>query len=174
MIVIIVVSCKGKAGKEGGEEDITSMATVSASSFIPDNDKKGLKYRPNLVVDRNLATAWGENEVGPGIGEWIGFGFPETVVVTKIGMIPGYDKIGEGKVGDKFYKNLRVKEAKIYFSDGTYEIAAFNDDRKMQYYKFKKPHKTTKVKIFISKVYSEGAKYRDTHISEIEIWGYKK
>ena len=177
-VIAMLLSCKagekGDTTAKGGGENLTSLASVGASSYIPDNEKKGWKYRPYLVVDRDPSTAWGENEFGPGVGEWICFSFPDPVVVTRIGMIPGYDKIINDEAGDRFYRNLRVKEVKVYFSDGTYEIASFKDERAMQYYDFKKPHETSKLKIYISKVYSEGAKNQNTHISEIEIWGHKK
>lgn len=77
------------------------------------------------------------------------------------------------KIGDRFYKNLRLKKARIVFSDGTAIDKDFLDNRAMQYVKIRNS-RTSYVKIVVEDVYREGDSKLDLAISEIKVWGYEE
>lgn len=152
-------------------EDITHKAKATASSSLPDDKKRGWIYGPENVVDGDRETCWSEGKDGDGVGEWIKLSFPEKVVVTRIGVIPGYDRIYRDDVGDRFYKNNRVRELRIEFSDGTTQSLRFKDSRDMQF--FDLPEKETRyLRLTVAGVYTAGAKWADCCISEIRVEGY--
>jgi len=152
-------------------EDITSEAKVLASSSLPDDKNHGWTYGPASAVDGDKETCWSEGDDGDGVGEWIKLSFPEKVVVTRIGVIPGYDRIFRDDVGDRFYKNNRVRELRVEFSDGTTQSLRFKDSREMQF--FVVPEKETRyLRFTVAGVYTDGAKWADCCISEITVEGY--
>jgi LysM repeat protein len=89
--------------------NLTSLATVSASSFLP-TDRWG-QYQPWMATDGALGTAWVEGVVGSGVGEWMMLSFPGSVEVHSISMDIGYDKNA-----DVFSKNNRIKRVTLIFS----------------------------------------------------------
>ncbi|PIU67790.1 MAG: hypothetical protein COS84_03460 [Armatimonadetes bacterium CG07_land_8_20_14_0_80_40_9] len=141
--------------------------SASASSSLSPTQSL---HSPWQVIDGDKETAWNEGVEGSGRGEWIRLDFPSPRDVIKVGVIPGFNKIKEDKWGDRFYKNNRVKEAILIFSDGTSRLVKFKDSREMQYIYFSPPVKTSFVKLVIEDIFP-GSKYDDTAISEIEVWG---
>jgi len=165
--VILIGGCK-----KSKEVELTGEAELSVSSSLPPDEEKGWTYDAENLRDKDRNTAWMEGAKGPGIGQWVSFVFPDMVTVTKIGIIPGYDRVEADAIGDRFYKNCRVKEIEVLFSDGEVLKFSLKDKRKMQYFKVPKI-KTRFVKITITDAYTEGARWNDNGMSEVEIWGFK-
>ncbi len=167
IVLLIFFGYKYYVNSYKGEHKIKEVI-ITASSY--DIEKNGVSYSPSNVYDGKRETAWAEGVEGDGIGEYLIFKFKYPVYVTKIGVIPGYDKKMDDKFGDRWYKNPRIKKAKLVFSDGSFMILNLRDSREMQYFKI---NKTTKyIKFIILDVY-KSQKWHDTSISEIEIWGIK-
>jgi len=152
-------------------QNITYFAKAKASSALSPSIFGD--YEPANVLDGVASTCWAaswvDGDANVGIGTWIKLSFPKEVKVTRIGLIPGYDRYEED-IGDRFYLNLRVRRARLEFSDGSSQKVSLRDTREMQYFDVA-PVTTSFVKIVIEDVYSERAKDQDLCISEIEIQG---
>jgi len=139
-----------------------SAANISVSSQLIENNRPSDAYRAGHLADGKDSTCWAEGAEGPGIGEWVQFGFdaPKTVKALKI--IAGYPKTPA-----VFQANNRVKKIMIVFSDGESQTATLADQKDFQRVLFDRDKPTRFVKLVIMEVY-KGAKYDDTCISEIE------
>lgn len=149
-------------------QDLTYLAKASASSYLPASAYND--YIPSNVIDGLSSTCWCENALGNGKGEWINLAFPKEITVISLGIIPGYDWFGSDAIGDRFYLNLRLKKARLYFSDGSSQIIEPSDTRRMQNIRIN-PVKTSYIKLVIEEVYESSAKYDDLCISEIKVQG---
>lgn len=149
-------------------QDITYLSKASASSTLPESSYKD--YLPSNAIDGLSSSCWCEGAVGKGEGEWIKLTFPYDITVTSIGIIPGYDWYGGDAVGDRFYLNLRLKKARLEFSDGSSQTVETTDTRRMQNINLT-PVKTSYVKLIVEEVYSSSAKYDDLCISEFRVQG---
>ena len=90
--------------------------------------------------------------------------FPAPVEVTQFGIVVGYDRDEE-----IFFANHRLRRARLEFDNGTGLVVEFQDQRGMQRINIP-PTLTQTIAIVIEDVYS-GARYDDTPIAEVEIWG---
>ena len=155
----------------------SSMTASSTSSSAPDASGNTISYSAENAVDGQNSTAW--NVDGDGIGQSITLHYDQPITVSRIGMIPGYDKVDSTDGTHRFYQLYVVKKARIEFSDGTSVEANFERDPSMQYTDV--PDTTTDtVKITILDTYPpgnspEGGNYPYTldkaAISEIQVEG---
>lgn len=143
---------------------------ATASSYCT----KGLAapYLPSNVLDGNTATAWVEEEGERCIGQWIKIYLPETKIISRIGICPGYEKI-DPKLGDLFWLNNRLRIAELELSDGGIKELFFEDKKGIKYFEIQPPKKVEWIKLTI-KDYYPGRRWDDMCISEIEIWGYEE
>ncbi len=127
------------------------------------------KYGPRNVIDFSDSTCWAEGESGFGQGCFIKL-YCDEVAVSEIYITNGYCKSKE-----IFYKNNRVKEMKISFSDGTEKNVVLSSEygEHPDHIVLDKPIETTYIKFEIVSVY-EGSAYDDTCISEIAVSGYRQ
>jgi hypothetical protein len=98
--------------------------------------------------------------------------FPQWRYVTRVGVIPGYVHTYPG-YGDLFTVNNRLTAATLSFSNDEERDVTFEESKAMQYTDFDPPIYTNHVKLTI-KGCRRGtyAKWNDTCISEMEVWGY--
>jgi hypothetical protein len=156
--------------------NLSPFAEMSASSVLP-SDRWGT-YHAWSVIDGSLSTPWSEGVDGPGVGEWIMLEFPGAIEIHSIGIAVGYDR-DEGdsfRSPEVFAANNRLQRATLIFSNGEQEKLTFSDTRGVQMIPLARapnPHVTTFIKLVIDKVYP-GARYDDTCIAEIEVWGLVK
>lgn len=154
------------SGPSQEPRNLTAYATVNASSQLP-ADLAGT-YHGWSATDGDAATAWVEGVAGPGIGEWIQLDFPEAVIVSAIGINPGYDASAE-----LFEQNHRVKALTLQFigADGavTDETIALADARGVQQLTLDAPQSARAIR-FIIDDYAPGSLYDDTAIAEIEVY----
>ncbi len=146
--------------KEVFDREDRVFDNASSSSIL--NDSSNMSYDPQNVVDKDYSTKWAEGASGDGIGEWIQVSCTQgDASVSQIKIVNGL-----ATDMDKFYKNNRVKKAKLTFSDGSETTINLDDTASEQVidigYKV-----TSYVRLTILDVYS-GSKYNDTCISEIE------
>ncbi|WBW96508.1 NADase-type glycan-binding domain-containing protein [Oceanirhabdus sp. W0125-5] len=134
---------------------------IYASSVLTEG---GYDYNPYLVDDGAFDTAWVEGTAEDGIGEWIAFESDKEIFVSGIDIRNGY-----GKSSELFKKNNRVKKMEVQLSDGSIYTFDLKDDDWYQSFEFGRKIKTDNIKITILEVY-EGTVYRDTCITEINVW----
>jgi hypothetical protein len=134
---------------------------VTASSNYPPED--GFTYTAQQAIDGKLATSWVEGEDGSGLGAWMKVDFDGEREVTGVkvwgGLWYSYD----------FWTRAnRPKSLEVKFSDGTTEDITFEDKMVAQVVMFKKPHKTTDMRLKITAIYN-GTTWLDTAISEVQV-----
>lgn len=106
-------------GEAPGESSARLTPTgFSASSSISNGHRQ---HAPERAFDGDPATAWNENESGPGDGSWIAATFSDTVTVTRITLTTGYDS-NSRRHGDLFPLNSHLRRVLISF-DGGHTIA---------------------------------------------------
>ena len=96
--------------------NLTSSATVVSSSNLIESN--GTIHPTNYAVDGQMDTAWTEGKKNDGIGEWIELRFPQKMTLTKLCVVPGYNKYRNDKLGDRFYKNNRIRKALLQWNGG--------------------------------------------------------
>ena len=147
--------------------NLSPFATASASSELP-ADRWGT-YHAWAAIDGHEDTPWSEGVAGAGVGEWLMLTFPGEIEVREVRIDVGYDDEGE-----VFWRNHRIKQATLEFSDGTRLPLQFADERGMQAFPLVRapgPNiHTTFVKLTIDEVYP-GSYYDDTCLGELEVWG---
>lgn len=134
----------------------------SSSTLAP---QTGNTYYPDNVTDDDVTTAWVEDGKGYGEGEWIAFSSDTVQCVNGVRIVNGYCKSEEA-----YFNNSRVKEMNIFFDDGSIENIVLDDEfAKYQEYEFTYSRKSQYVRFEIVSTY-KGVKYKDTCISEIEMF----
>jgi len=136
--------------------------TATASSVL---DKKPAKYGPQLAIDGDLATAWNEGVTTEPKGEWLDITFDKPAFVQHVGFVVGYSKYNE-KVGEVWFKNNRIKTARVEYGNGWYYTAAFEDRFDFQYVPARMI--VGKARLTIGEIYP-GLKWDDTPISEVKV-----
>ena len=139
-----------------------SAANVTVSSQLIENNRPSDAYQARHLVDGKDATCWAEGADGPGIGEWVQFGFdtPKTLKALKI-------TAGYTKTQAVYQANNRVKKLMLVFSDGQSQTLNLADQYGPQRVLIDRDKPTRFVKLVIMEVY-KGSRYNDTCISEIE------
>jgi VWFA-related protein len=139
-----------------------SAANITVSSQLIENNRPSDAYQPRYLVDGKDSTCWAEGVDGPGIGEWVQFGFdaPKTLKAMKI--IAGYTKTPA-----VYQANNRVKKLMLVFSDGQSQTVSLADQYGFQRVLIDRDKPTRFIKLVIMEVY-KGSRYDDTCISEIE------
>lgn len=95
--------------------------TVSASSYAPQSQDDGGNptfYYPDHTLDCRSDTSWRtsyRNET-----PWLRYSFDVPVVLTNVGLKPGYDKLDPYTGRDRWYQNWRVRSVRfdVYTVDG--------------------------------------------------------
>lgn len=84
------------------------------------------------TVDGDPTTAW--RTPGSGVGETITFEFAEgPVVITEVGLIPGYAKVDPVDGTDRFFENRRIRAVEWAFDGATTQGQAFSEDPTVQF-----------------------------------------
>ena len=143
----------------------SAEATATAP---PGTDATGavVTYAAANLVDGNPATAW--RVAGAGQGVVLTLRFANPVVVTRIGLIPGYAKIDPADGTNRFLQNRRVR--RVRYGAGTVaQEASFVDRPEMQSIDLRSsPTREVTIQILESSPPGD----RDfTAISEIEVIG---
>lgn len=138
-------------------EDAYSI--VEASSTYNGDRATHIPYN---LLDGNPKTNWTEGASGYGEGEWVDFHFQEKQSVA------GFTIWAGNHYDDSYYvKNARPKTITLTFSDGSTQEYALRDKREEQTFYFDQAAETESVCLTITSVYTDGAIWQDTVISEI-------
>lgn len=139
---------------------VRSAMTARASSILQNKRKK---YGPQLAIDGKLSTSWNEG-VKNEKGQWLDVKLKKPSFVHHVGYIIGYSKYNQ-KVGEVWFKNYRIKTAKIDYGNGWYYNAVFEDKLDYQYVPVRMLVRN--VRFTISDLY-DTLKWKDAPISEVK------
>ncbi|MGH3914079.1 MAG: NADase-type glycan-binding domain-containing protein [Pseudonocardiaceae bacterium] len=92
-------------------------SAVCVSSSSQDRGGNPVTYEPAKAVDGLLDTAWRCD--GDGTGQQLRVSFPGRVILTSIGMVPGYAKIDPYDSTDRYVQNRRISAVGYTFDDGS-------------------------------------------------------
>jgi len=138
----------------GGSVD----ASITASSTLP--PAEGYIYDASMAADGSNHTAWVEGADGIGDYEWIQFIFSKKQEISQMSIVPGY-----ASTNSSYFKNNRVKEFRLEFSDGSKVPFSLSDEMTTHSIMFD-PVNTEYVRIVILDVY-RGSEHNDTAIAEV-------
>jgi hypothetical protein len=144
------------------ETSYRSAANIVVSSQLIEKNRPSDAYQAGHLVDGKDSTCWAEGADGPGIGEWIQFGFDTPKRLKALKIIAGYTKTEA-----VYQANNRVKRLKVVFSDGESQFVELLDQNGFQRVLIDRDKPTRQVRLIIMDVY-KGQKYADTCVSEIE------
>lgn len=136
------------------------IASISSSTSLKN-------YEPKNIYDGDNTTAWAEGAKGSGIGEWIKCEFNSEKTISKIEIVPGFDKMHE-KLNDLWELNNQLKEIQVTFSDGSSQLFSLEKGNRLQSLQLK-PVNTSSVTLTIKSVYN-GTKWDDTVISGVKFY----
>lgn len=147
---------------------------AQADSFLQSNwNKYQENYHPNYAFDGNPKTAWVEGVEGLGEGQGLSWDVSklETVSVVKLRIRNGYQKSAS-----LFKANGSVKDAVLILvgKQQNFQTAQkITLKQEMGWQEFEFPlsdnHGLTHLKLVINSAY-EGKTYKDTCVSDVEIW----
>lgn len=149
-----------------------ALVAIKASSTDQqwqDGSGNVVSYNATNAVDQIPSTAWRPTE-GRNVGEWIEFDLGSATEISRVGLLPGYNKVDAQLDKDWFYNNRRIKTAH-WILDGADPIIQNFDtgDRSVQYVDFER-RSVTNIRVLIAAVTTYG-ELDHTAISEVEAWG---
>jgi len=117
----------------GGEEQagLESIRTSHTAAEAEDACGNTITYEPENAVDGSPTTAWKVG--GTGVEEWIELKYDKPIEVSRVGIIPGYDKIDPCDGTDRFNQYYVIKRARIELSDGSSVEKTFQKEPQMQF-----------------------------------------
>ncbi len=155
-----------------------TVKSCEATSELKATSKDKATYNSSNAIDSNFATAWVEGVDGDGTGECITLYLDGIHKISSVKIYNGYLKTKR-----RYSINGRASKVVIEAGDGYTQTAdlnvmyppeqeiAFSDDELGETeIMFTQPCETDKISITIMGVVS-GTKYKDTAISEIEVYG---
>lgn len=147
------------------QEQELAFSNITASSQL--YDSTGKSYSPHKVIDHDSSTTWAEGVGGFGRNEWIQLDLGQVKTVKRLGIINGLVNSNNG-----YYKNNRLKEARLEFSDGGSMVINLSDNNsgEQQINLGENGVRTSFIRLVILDAY-KGNKFDDTCISTIRAYG---
>lgn len=108
------------AQNEASRSASVSLQNASASALCisatgHDAEDNIFSYEPEKAIDGQPDTAWRCD--GDGVGQRLEISFPNRVVLTSIGIIPGYAKTDPYDDSDRYAQNRRISAVQYTFDD---------------------------------------------------------
>ena len=116
-------------------------------------------YPASNATDGDVHTAWAEGAYDTGVGEMIYISTPSREAIAGFAIMNGYQKDA-----DTFYKNGRIRTARVYAGDGYTDVELF-DTMGWQYVEFEQSVRSG-IAIEILSAYP-GSKYTDVCVTEL-------
>lgn len=156
--------------------ELARFASVTAPPAAPpgqDNSGNTVRYVPAHLVDGVPETTW--RTPGDATGETLTFRFETPVVLSEVGLVNGYAKVGQDSRGvlDWYHGNRRVLAVEWVLDDGTTIDQQLGDTTVVQTVPVRKV-RTQTVRLRLTTVSTPGAgrASRDfTAVSEVRIFG---
>ena len=169
---------------EEEEEFVTykkiKIFSVQASSTLVAKSKDNATYGPENVIDGKYSTAWVEGMSDDGIGEFLSMDFDGTYDVDKVVIYGGFlkSKYRYSINGRPSMISIETREGTmedldmLVYEPGLEDIPFEEDELCPTVITFEKPVTTDYIAFILQETVS-GTKYKDTAISEIEVYGKK-
>jgi hypothetical protein len=125
------------------------------------------KYDPRFAIDGDRATAW--SWPAPAEGAVLTITYPSPRLITRIDVLPGYDKV-HPTYGNVFFLNNRIKSIRFEFANGVSQTATLADAAQLQPVEVRPSVRSAWVRLVIESVYP-GSRWTDTAISEVQVRG---
>ncbi|HEX2952115.1 MAG TPA: protein kinase [Armatimonadota bacterium] len=156
----------GSSNSLGTSDQQMAPARIIASAIMPPLQGKlrSYYYYPQQAFDNDPSTSWAP-PTGEWRGAWIEATFPSPVTVSRLRVMPGLDR------GGFWWKNNRLKDARVQFDGGRQQNVTFLDERRLQEIVISPAVETSVIRVTVDSVYP-GSRWDDTVISTIEIWGH--
>ncbi len=153
-------------------EAIQRLRLVDATASSHCNNQA--KYAPELAIDGARDTAWNEGAPGEGTGEWITVFLDGICLISRVALVPGYDKTLDDEIGDRWSANNRITRATLEFEDGRRVEGDFDPDlRDLQRVNIDPPARSSWVRITITEVVrGNRSDWHEATVSEIRVWGF--
>lgn len=156
--------------------DLARFAEVDAPAAAPpsrDHSGNAVRYEVRQMVDGVPETTW--RTPGDATGATVTLTFDEPVVVTEVGLVNGYAKVGQDSRGmlDWYHGNRRVLAVEWSFDDGTVLAQQLDDTTVVQGIRVRRVETTT-VRLRLVEVSPPGSgrASRDyTAISDVRVVG---
>ncbi len=148
----------------------TGLAAPARLDFVISASSVNKDFPPSNMIDGDRRTVWQEEKRARPLGHTITLDFGREVTVKRMSFLTGYDD-PNGKRGDMFFLNNRLKRCELRFSDGSKRQLTFEDRRDKQSVAIEPPVKTKEIVITILEVFP-GSWFYDNAIAEIEVEGY--
>ena len=127
------------------------------------------KIKLEHLVDRDMNTAW-NSRTGDLVGAWLDISIPDTAFAKELRLTVGHT--GKGPKGeDYFTMNPRISKVRVtYYGKpaGTFDLDV--DKRELQTIPLPSLNAPLRIEVLAIKPGSK-AKWRETCISELEVWG---
>lgn len=135
--------------------------TATASSTLA--AQYGYSYYAGNVLSSTATSPWVEGASGYGVGEWIQISTSDgkQATLSEVSIRNGHQR-----TSDLYYKNGRVQDITLEFSDGSSVYVTLDDYMDWQTIVLSEPVSTSYVRIIIESVYS-GSHYTDTCIARV-------
>jgi len=168
VIICLNLACyKYSKGQEGIIPPLKDKAYYTASSELPPS--YGFSYGPSKAGDQYLRTWWSPS-TNNRTRCWLQINYGKGRYINYIKIHGGSHYPNFQNLGDLFYKNLRIRIAKLTFSDGSEETIEFEDSDRVQTFRFQKRY-TNIVRIYPLRYY-QAEKWNDPCISHF-VAGYE-
>ena len=154
-----------KEDEQYEEEQELAFNNITSSSQL--YDSTGKSYSPHKVSDYDSSTTWAEGVGGFGRNEWIQLDLGQVKTIKRLGIVNGLVNSNNG-----YYKNNRLKEARLEFSDGGSMVINLSDNNsgEQQINLGENGIRTSFIRLVILDAY-KGSKFDDTCISTIRAYG---
>ncbi|MFM9028938.1 MAG: NADase-type glycan-binding domain-containing protein [Bacteroidota bacterium] len=139
-------------------EFLTNANSVMGTSF-------GISYSSDNVCD-GIITTWWSPETGKKSGCWIYMEFESKRPIYGISIHGGSHYPSFKNMGDLYPKNLRIKQAKVGFKDGSYEFITLDDIDDIQEIRFSSTHVSDGFTLYPLSYYPS-EKWQDVCISHL-------
>jgi hypothetical protein len=154
------------------EASLTPTVTAAAASDVRPNSQDACgnptTYQPGLAVDGTNDTAWMVE--GDGTGQSIRLALAGLSVVTRVGLVPGYDKFDPCTGSERFDELRRITAVRWAFDDGSTIDQTVEPIAEMQEIRLPRAAVTASVTMTVLATVGPGDQNLDnTAVSEISI-----
>lgn len=132
-IILLTLQISVKGQPKGVLPPLKSAVTYTASSWM--KPSYGLSYDPSKAGDQTLLSWW-----SPDFNDretcWLQLNFTSAKLVDRISIHAGSHYPNFPNLGNLYYLNLRIRVARLEFSDGSVETVELSDADEVQVISF--------------------------------------
>jgi hypothetical protein len=151
------------------ERDITSLASASASSVLPDD--LGFNFVARNLIDGDFSTSWQPSAKSrEGVGEFFALSFSEPQLVNRLEIANGYQFNWQGQ--DLFSMNARLASVSIDLGTRVEKFTFNSGARGFVKILINPPVETKRIKVWAKSTHS-GSRWPDLAVTEVKVFGLR-